>query len=365
MSVLAAMTAGGVDHAWLHDLSPFVIRISGDFGLRWYGLSYVAGFAVAYLLLRMLARRGATPLPADRVFDAIVTLAICAVVGGRLGYAVFYQPSLLWGFSGSFPFWSMLVLTQGGMASHGGMIGVLFGCWMLSRGFRREDGTRGPQTPMLHATDLACLVAPPGLLLGRLANFVNGELLGKIVSKPGEPGPWWSVRFPQEVLSGHAPELTGEQETRLVRLVGSVSPDAGFTDGYQRLVERVQAGNADLAGQLAPLLSARHPSQLYQAVSEGLLVGIAVWAVARWRTRPGVVTGVFLIVYGAMRIVTEFYRLPDAHLEMARVAGLSRGQWLSVAMIAAGVSMLVWRRLRAAESMLGWGTKPAGDAASA
>ena len=357
MSVLGPIPVAlfaNTDAAWLHDLSPFLWRISGDFGLRWYGLSYIAGFALGYVLLRFLAKRGATPLPAERVFDAIVLLALSAVIGGRVGYAILYQPSLLWGFSGDFPFWSMLALTQGGMSSHGGMLGVLCACWRLTRGFAFEDGSRSPKMPLLHTMDLAALLAPPGLLLGRLANFVNGELLGKPVAAPGEPGPWWSVRFPQEVVSDHAPELTAEQLERLMLLVDRVAPGVPFGDGYKRLMERVQAGNAELAAELAPLLSARHPSQLYQAAVEGLVVGGLVWLVACKPRRPGVISAAFLMSYGVLRILTEVYRLPDGHLAVERIAGLSRGQWYSVVMILAGVLVLLWIRAKPSEPMGGW-----------
>lgn len=351
--------------AWVHDLSPWVLRISESFGIRWYGVSYVAGFAAGWLLLRMLAQRGLVRIPADRVLDAILILVAGVLVGGRLGYCLVYRPELLVDFSGSFPFWGVLQLTKGGMASHGGIVGVIIAAWWVSRGFKTESGERVGTCPVLHVTDAVALVGPIGLGLGRLANFINGELLGKIVARPGERGPWWSVRFPQELLSGHAPELTAAQQAELSRLVivnrlGPNEPDALV---IERLIERVQAGSVETAAQLEPLLSARHPSQLYQAVAEGLVLSAVVWWVWRKPRVPGVVGAWFLISYGVLRVVTEVWRLPDAQfggaglLDAARPLGLSRGQWLSVGMVAAGAVLLVVVVRRGGERLGGWGRK--------
>lgn len=344
--------------AWLHDLSPFLVRLWGNFGLRWYGLSYAAGFFAAWVILRWLIGRGAAQVPRSRSADAIILMAIGAVVGGRLGYALIYRRELFWTFSSSLPFWELLDVTQGGMASHGGMIGVMLAAWRVSRGFRVESGQIEGRTSLLHIFDLATLMAPVGLFLGRLANFVNGELLGRVVAAPGEPSPWWSVKFPQEVLSEHAPALTIEQERSLVDLVGDVSHSSDtFAQGYERLVERIQRGAPELAQRLEPLLAARHPSQIYQAVAEGIIVGTVVWCAARRPRRPGVVSAWFLISYGVMRVVTEVWRLPDAHFSDPTPLGLSRGQWLSVAMVGAGVVLLARVRVRGGEAMGGWGRR--------
>ncbi len=348
--------------AWLHDWSPVLLPIAGDFAVRWYGLAYIAGFGVAYLILRGMVRRGMTPIPADRAFDVIVIAAICGMVGGRLGYIALYQPSLLWSFDASFPWWGVVALNRGGMASHGGIAGVMVGAWLVSRGFRAETAPgrieRIGRSPVLHVCDVFAAIAPPGLFFGRLANFVNGELLGRIVAPPGEPAPWWSVRFPQEHLSEHAPVLAPAQEQDLLRLVRDVAPNAtSFESGYARVLELVQSGHADVAARLEPLVSARHPSQLYQALCEGLIVSLVVWLVWRRPRTPGVVSAWFLITYGVLRIATEFVRLPDAHLTVVRFAGLSRGQWLSVLMVLAGLAILGWVRQRPSERLGGWSRK--------
>ena len=112
--VLAESNFGG----WFHDLSPYLWRISGDFGIRWYGVSYLLAFAIAYILLRWLSKRGVTPIPHDRIADAMMMLVGGVIVGGRLGYILLYDPSLLIDFSGSAPWWGVLRLTNGGMSSH-------------------------------------------------------------------------------------------------------------------------------------------------------------------------------------------------------------------------------------------------------
>ncbi len=346
--------------AWLHDLNPFLVRISGDFGIRWYGLSYVLGFVIAFLAIRFLARRGAAVIPAERAMDAVLYGAFGAFIGGRVGYAIFYQPSLLIDFQSSFPFWGMLALNQGGMASHGGMFGVLVAGWLVSRGFKNDDGTRTGACPTLHVLDTFALAAPFGLFLGRIANFVNGELLGRVVAQPGQPAPWWSVRFPQELRAeeGQGIEYTPTQLLELQTLVGEHQlPDQPFEVGIENLITAVQTGSIEAAQRLEPLLSARHPSQIYQAIAEGLVVAALLWLVARKPRTPGIVSACFLITYGLLRVATEFVRLPDAHLAVQRPLGLSRGQWLSAAMVAAGIVLIVWRARSHAEPMGGWAAR--------
>ncbi|MGQ0627802.1 MAG: prolipoprotein diacylglyceryl transferase [Phycisphaerales bacterium] len=367
----------------LHTLSPFAVRFSESFGVRWYGLSYVAGFIFAYFIIRAFARRALTPIPFDRVGDAMFTIVLGVLVGGRLGYVLVYQRGLLTDFSSAFPYWGLLALNQGGMASHGAMVGLILAAWRVSRGFAPLDpagraipgAPRVGQTSLLHVMDLLALVSPFGVFLGRIANFINGELLGKIVAAPAAPGstsssaPWWAVRFPQELEGwraygvrapdSHAPPLSAEQQLALKDLVESsltaqdrlLPIERQWGAGLHNVLE--SAGNHQAA--LRALVSARHPSQLYQAVAEGVIVGIVVWVIWARPRAPGVVAAWWFISYGLLRVLTEFWRLPDAQFlgDAARPLGLSRGQWLSVAMVIGGAVILLLVR-RSTQRMGGW-----------
>lgn len=346
--------------AWVHDLGPVAFSL-GPLAIRWYGLSYVMGFVIGWLLLRELSRRGLVRIPMDRVGDAIMYFVIGILVGGRLGYVLVYEPSLLVAFDGGFPFWGVLKINQGGMASHGGIVGVILASVVISRGFKNERGEVVGRCEPEHVMDVIALLAPFGLGLGRLANFVNGELLGRVVVGPGEgrDAPWWSVRFPQEVFDEHAPELTSQEAFDLSVLASryALPGDEGFGAQYERMLSVLQAGGArgaEVARELSPFLAARHPSQLYQAAAEGLVLGGVLWWVWRKPRRVGVVGCWFLITYGVMRIVTEFWRLPDGHLAVQRVLGLSRGQWLSAVMVVVGAALMWHYARREGERLGGW-----------
>ncbi len=340
--------------AWTHDLSPFALRITESFGIRWYGLSYVAGFLVAWWWLSRLARRRQIMPAAEQVGDLMLAVIVGTVVGGRLGYVLIYRPELLWEFTKTPPFWGVLDVLHGGMASHGGMVGIILGCAWAARRFK---------APALHLMDCICLVAPVGIFFGRLANFVNGELLGKIMVQPADlaadpntPVPWWGVRFPQEMVEqGRWAEvkLDAAQSDTLAAVLEPLvqGQDPGHVNAAAVAVERIQNGDHALARQLEPLLSVRHPSQLYQALVEGLFLLACLWAIRRalWaragaaeKLPHGVILAWFFILYGVGRVATEFWRLPDGHLATPRIAGLSRGQWLSVGMVVAGAVLLGW-----------------------
>lgn len=362
--------------AYFHTLSPFIVRFTDSFGLRWYGTAYLAGFLVAYLVLVRLARKKLILLPPERVGDAMLWLIGGTLVGGRVGYAVFYDPTfhLLTGFSKAFPFWDFLAINKGGMASHGGMIGLGIGCWRISRGWRDDVGRVQGRSSVLHVMDYTALVAPFGVFLGRIANFVNGELLGAIVAKPGTQGPWWSVQYPQE-LEWHSIEKstlsivpstrlaqTPEQWSSLLELSARLAPPPSADPRIPRdvaLAESLSAGMDYLATsagkyaeQLKPLIAARHPTQFYQAFAEGAVVGVVLWVLWAKPRKPGVITAAFFMTYGLGRIVTELYRLPD--VQMSRYAGLSMGQWLSVGMVVVGGALLWYATTRPAQKLGGW-----------
>jgi phosphatidylglycerol:prolipoprotein diacylglycerol transferase len=262
---------------WVDDLNPFLIRFRGSFGIRYYGLAYVAGLLVAAWLLCRYARAGRSLMPAAKVGDFMVFAAIGVFAGGRLGYYILYD---IWRTFPSDPF-AILRVWDGGMSFHGGLVGVMAAMVWVSRAER---------IPLAHLWDLVASTAPVGLMFGRMANFINGELWGRPSSVA------WAVIFPH-----------------------SATPEN-------------------------PIPVPRHPSQLYEAALEGaVLLAYMQWRFWRSdsvRARPGHLAGEFLILYACFRIAGERFREPDASLIM----GLSRGTFYSLFMIAFGL-FLSLRRL--------------------
>ncbi len=270
---------------WVHDLDPFLVRFTENFGIRYYGLAYVLGFALGAWLLYRAASRGRLRVPPGSIADLMNGLVIGVVVGGRLGYFLLYEPATLL----HDPV-QLLRVWNGGMASHGGFIGVALGMWWYARRMQR---------PFLHVADAVVAVAPLGLGLGRIANFIKGELWGK-TSEVG-----WAVIFPDS-----AP-----------------------------------------AGTPLNLIPPRHPSQLYEAALEGfLLFAFLQWRF--WRTnaveRPGRLAGEFLILYAIARIICEQFREPDAGVSL--LLGLSRGAFYSLFLIIAGIIVILQARTASIES---------------
>ncbi len=261
---------------WEHTPRPFIFQFSEDFGLRYYGLAYFLGFVAAGWLLHRYHKAGRTRLDPAAALDLMFHLIVGVIVGGRLGSYLLYDG---WRTFGSDPL-GILKLWQGGMASHGGFAGVVVGMWLFAR---------SRKVSFLHVADLVVTTAPVGLFLGRLANFINGELWGKIT------GVSWAVIF----------EKSG----------GGPFP--------------------------------RHPSQLYEAALEGLLL-LALMQGRFWRTNvaarsPGRLAGEFLLGYAAARIFCEVFREPDDGI--ALLLGLSRGAFLSLFLAVAGL-WLIWRTKR-------------------
>ena len=316
-----------VAEAYLHRLDPFLVQFPPGWpldGIRWYGVAYLAGFLVAWLMLRWLARTHRTMLPTAVVWDMVIAVLIGVLVGGRLGYCVFYDQSLLTRFTSSFPYWGLLAINDGGMASHGGMIGIIVALWIFAA--RRH-------LSKLHMLDLAVLVGPPGLFFGRLANFVNAELWGHPL--PGsmrQDPPWWSVKYPDQILLD--PDLAQHPALETLRSVVR-----GGDRFYENIVQAVHDGNTPVIATVQPLLTAYYPSQIFQAIAEGPLL-LVILALSWWGPRkPGVVGSVFLMSYGVMRIISEVYRQPDAGVAQlcTPLGDLSRGQVLSVLMVVSGV----------------------------
>jgi phosphatidylglycerol:prolipoprotein diacylglycerol transferase len=280
----------------------FSIEIGGfAFALRWYALAYIAGIVIAWRLALAALRRdrlwpgGTAPMAPGAVEDLVTWVILGVIVGGRLGFVLFYQPGYYLAHPAEIP-----MIWRGGMSFHGGMLGVTLAGVLFAR-------SRG--VPVLSLCDLMALCTPPGLLLGRLANFVNAELWGRPSDLP------WAVAFP-----------------------GAEAQDCPGVEG----------------------ICARHPSQLYEAGLEGLLLGLLLLVLAFRRgglKRPGQIMGMFVAGYGAARFFVEFFRQADAQFMTPDNPvgyaiqlgdwGLQQGQLLSLPMILAGLLILAVARKRA------------------
>jgi phosphatidylglycerol:prolipoprotein diacylglycerol transferase len=253
-------------------IDPVLVEI-GPFAIRWYALAYIAGIVIGWRLARRLVQWAPKVATPEQMDDYVTWVTLGIIAGGRLGYVLFYRP----GYYVTAP-WEALYLWHGGMSFHGGALGVIIATWLFGRRNRLD---------WVAFADRVVCVVPIGLFFGRIANFINGELWGRVTDVP------WAMVFP-----------TGGPEPR-------------------------------------------HPSQLYQAFFEGLcLFALLMWLARseRVRARPGVLSGSFLAGYGVARSIGEFFRQPDAHLGFL-VAGATMGQLLSVPMILAGA----WLILRAKE----------------
>lgn len=312
----------------VHTLDPFLFRITAEFGPRWYGLAYAAGFLVAWGLARWLAKSGRVAISTAQAADLVTILAIGVLAGGRIGHILFYEPKLLVGFSGDFPFWDAINIAHGGMSSHGGMIGV---------GVAAMWSARRMRLPFLAVGDIACFAAPIGLGLGRLANWVNGELLGKALPETmqGNP-PWWSVKYPSELLEkGFA---NADRLAALSPLRSRIGAHPGDSLA-KALFDACYRHDAEVLGKVAPLLTARYPINFMQAFTDGVLLMLALVVV--WlRPRPaGTLMGWFMLVYGALRCVTEAYREPDP--DVLHTTVVTMPVLLSLSMCMVGLALLL------------------------
>ena len=279
------------------DISPdlFTITISGfHFALRWYALAYIAGILAAWRIMVLLVRRkslwaGRTTASEVQIENLISWLILGIIIGGRLGYVLFYQPTYYLSNPAE-----ILKVWQGGMAFHGGFLGVV----VVAIAFSKQQ-----KIPFLATADLLAIAAPVGLMLGRLANFINAELWGRPTTLP------WGVAFP---------------------------------------------GEAAQACATAAQVCVRHPSQLYEAFLEGLVLALILAYLALrkgWLTHVGAISGMFLIFYASARFMVEFVRQPDVQFITAHNPlglafqtqgyGLTMGQTLSLPMIAFGLLLIL------------------------
>jgi len=329
----------GAESFYLHRISPFIIRFGENFGIRWYGVAYMAGFLVGRALLQHLSKTGRLKISLKDI-DALMTYLILGVlVGGRLGYILFYEPSLLVEFDRAFPFWGLLAVNKGGMSSHGGFIGV----WIMTYVFARKY-----HYPFLHVGDAIVIACPPALFLGRIANFINGELFGRPAKVP------WAVCFPTEIMTW--------PEAAIRNLFDLVSKKGYSFRDVPDLLNAIP-GNNTLAELVHPLLTPRHPSQIYEALLEGLALFVILWWGGKRLKRDGETAALFFWCYALMRIFAEQFREPDIGIGF-QLFGMTRGQWLSLGMLVLGGIILYLSRGQKAYapvSSQAKGTKPPGS----
>lgn len=260
------------------DLDPVALQL-GPLALRWYGLMYLFGFAAFLLLGNWRARRGPGGWSPEQVWDLLFYGVFGVVVGGRLGFVVFYG----WDTFARDPLW-LIRIWEGGMSFHGGLLGVLAALAIYAAKRTRS---------FLAVTDFVAPLAPLGLGFGRLGNFVNAELPGRVTELPV------GVHFPCDAVRGLTVSCYGQYEA-----------------------------------------VARHVSSLYQAATEGLLLFALLWWFARKRRAAGQLSGLFLFGYGGLRFATEFAREPDADKGFVAFGWLTMGQALSLPMALLGAALL-------------------------
>lgn len=310
---------------YIHDLNPVALPIYGNLAVRWYGLAYLAGFVAGFLLLRHLARRCLWVLKPEKTADFIAAAAMFGVfLGGRLGYVLFYQlPEQGWSKILSDPLMIFRVW-EGGMASHGGILGLVIFTWFYAK---KEKVT------WTGLGDGLCVVAPLGLFFGRVANFINGELYGRIV----EGVVPWAVRFPLSLMK--EPESVQRDAWQAC---AEIEPSLADAQSMETLIA-VARKNPEVSQTLGDFLPPRHPSQIYEALLEGaLLFAILWWIRTRYKNAPdGLLTGLFFALYAGFRIFGEQFREPDAAL----VGSLTRGQFFSLFMFVFAALFLLhaWR----------------------
>lgn len=366
--MVSSVHAHAVFATYVHDFDPVIFSITESIALRWYGLAYLAGFLAAYALLKKLAEKRLWVLEPEKTADFIAAAALLGVfIGGRLGYVLFYmhggiiQASQIaassisaweylafWNFFEFNTLWwkeiaadpvSILEVWKGGMASHGGILGLTIFTFFYAR--KHKVSWAG-------LADGLCVVGPLGLMFGRMANFINGELYGRIAN--GVP---WAVKFPNALIESKHPEFENFDSAFQSALdadpviVGKLISDAvkanpqGIDDfGRFKILAEANIESDSVNQAIEPFLEPRHPSQLYEGFLEGGLLFAILWIVRiKFPKAPhGMLTGLFFGLYATFRIFCEQFREPDAEWVIDGV--LTKGQFLSIFMYAFAATFL-------------------------
>lgn len=253
------------------DFDPVAFAI-GPLAVHWYGLMYLLSFLLGWGLAILRTRQAHIRWHSEEVGDFLFYVVLGVVLGGRLGYVVLYQPELFF----HHPL-HILYVWQGGMSFHGGMLGVFVASWLFGRKTQRT---------FFEITDFVAPIVPIGLFFGRIANFINGELIGRVTDVP------WAMIYPHVDMQP------------------------------------------------------RHPSELYEATLEGLVLFAILWFYAA-KPRPRMaVSGLFLVGYGCFRFFCEFFRQPDAFAGFVAFGWVTLGQVYSAPMVVAGVALMIWAYVR-------------------
>ena len=346
---------------WVHNLDPFLVQFTPGVGIRWYGLAYMTGFILGAYLITWLAGRGRRTLPAEQVTDFMTYIVLGTMLGGRIGYVLFYSPDLLTQtsplniFGMQLHIWSALAVWEGGMASHGGIAGIVIASVLYA--WRHKLN-------WMHLGDLTTLGGTIGIFFGRLANFINGELMGRETSAQLP----WAVKFPQDMYRwlSHEPDqliklkdtaalvgVSGEQWQQWASERTGMAHQA-MSGVVEKILLAIQDGNEAVRNAIGMVLAPRHPSQLYEAGLEGLFLFIVLFLAWKKPRKPGVIGGIFLTLYAVVRIIGEQFRMPDAHIGF-QLFGLTRGQWISFGQLALSAGLLIYAWRRPADVISGWG----------
>lgn len=321
---------------------PVLLDIPGlPIDIRWYGLMYIVGFVCGQWILVRLARARFFPVPPEQVPDLILYCVIGVMLGGRLGYALFYDEGL------RSPL-QFLQVWKGGLAFHGGLAGVAVAMWLFSRKHK---------VPALRTGDACALAVTPGIFAVRFANFLNGELYGRVTDATTK----FAMQFPTDPVAARNLGLSNAWTMRDRELCIQVAFGRRTWDSVQGLLSAVdEHGNRIDWAKVQPLLDwskarqgvpYRHPSQIYEGLGEGLVLGLVLLALylatRRKPLRPGTYGAVFLLGYAAVRWSLELVRQPDAQFgpEGTVFLGMTMGQTLSSVMVVAGLLMLVLPRV--------------------